>query len=193
MSSAKDRLARILAERRAKAAEDSNGTQGGTKSSTGGVPESTGLSEQTTRGHSETGTREEKHVPNTGSDSSQQGTTGSSGATEGTGDSGSSVEVPSTKPVTPVVVPGTSEAHPLAIKLWELEEALDKQMPDRAQILKQIHDSLKTDPTVVTLLTDEAIGIIVKGLTDHTNTTIVAAPKKATAKRSQPLSLDLLD
>ena len=192
MSSAKERLARILAERKAKAAENSNGTQNGTKSSTGGVHASTGLSEQTVRGHSEAGTKQEKHVPSTGNDSSQQGTTGSSRATEGTGSSGSSVEVP-TKPVTQVMVPGTSEAHPLAIKLWELEEALDKQMPDRAQILKQIHDSLKADPTVVTLLTDEAIGIIVKGLTDHTNTTIVAAPKRATTKRTQPLSLDLLD
>lgn len=99
---------------------------------------------------------------------------------------------PTTKEVTQVMLPG-NEAHPLALKLWELEEAMDKKLENRAMVLKDIHDTLKADPAVTSLITDEGIGLIVAGLTEHTNTTIVAAPKKASTKRSQPLSLDLLD
>lgn len=182
MSNAKDRLARILAERRAqsgaaKSTDKSN--QGSDTDSTQDTLPDSGANRSTNGGTTETKLREATH---TSSDNNVVPGVPTPEPTQ-----------PATRKVTQVIKAGHPEAHPLALKLWELEEALDKQMPDRAMILKHIHDSLKVDPTVVTLLTDEAIGIIVKGLTDHTNTTIVAAPKKATAKRSQPLSLDLLD
>lgn len=184
MSNAKDRLAKILAARRAQ-----NGTVTQPTSNTDSEGSSR-TDRETSGGEGSTGT------PTTNGDTVHTSTTNNDIPVRSEPEPSPEVQAKPeevAKEVTKVVVPGTPDTHPLALKLWELEEALDKQMPDRVHILKHIHDSLKADPTVVTLLTDEAIGLIVKGLTDHTNTTIVAAPKKATTKRSQPLSLDLLD
>jgi hypothetical protein len=86
-----------------------------------------------------------------------------------------------------------ADSHPLFLKLAELEVAIKEKQPDMPYVLKNIWDMLKEDTETVTLLTDEDIGNIVAGLTQHTNTTIIAAPKKSTSKKSQPISLDMLD
>ena len=96
-----------------------------------------------------------------------------------------------TEPIQYMTAEGST--HPLALKLYELEEAMDKKLPNRTIMLKEVHDTLKADPAVITLLTDEAIGLIVRGVTEHTGATIIANPKKVTNKRSQPLTLDMLD
>lgn len=69
-------------------------------------------------------------------------------------------------------------------KLAELQEALDEQVPGFAYILKDIHESLRADPEVVTILTDEEISVIVKGLERHAGQVVVPAKaKKASSKK----------
>jgi hypothetical protein len=74
----------------------------------------------------------------------------------------------------------------------ELQDALDNSMPGFAHILKDIHDSLRADPDVVTILTDEEIAVIVKGLEKHSNiiVTPAKAKKAASAKSKTPISAD---
>lgn len=62
-------------------------------------------------------------------------------------------------------------------KMIELQEALDAQVPGFANILKEIHDVLRADPEVVTILEPEEISVIVKGLEKHAN--IIVTPAKA--------------
>lgn len=93
---------------------------------------------------------------------------------------------------TPASVLASSSQNPLLPKLQELEAALHQRLPDMPYILKHIFDSLREDPEVVTLFSPEEIGLVTAGMIQHTQTTIIAAPKKAT-KKSQPLTLDALD
>ncbi len=81
--------------------------------------------------------------------------------------------------------------HPIAMEMAELEQALDEQVPGFVSILSQIHKKLRADPDIVTLLSDEEVGVIVAGLETHTNVTIVApsAIKAAKSKaRKEPVS-----
>ena len=67
----------------------------------------------------------------------------------------------------------------LKLKLAELEEALLSAHPNMPSLLATIHGQLKKDPEQVTLLSEDEIGIIVRGLSRHT---AVAKEKKVTAK-----------
>lgn len=98
---------------------------------------------------------------------------------------------------TPTSIPPISEVQitpntPLTQKLTELRDALEAQLPELPYILKTIHTTLAQSPDVVPVLSDDEIGLFVQGLIQHTNTTIVPAPKKGTSKKSQPISLDML-
>lgn len=83
-------------------------------------------------------------------------------------------------------VPVTSKStHPILMEMAALEEALNKNVPDFANKLREIHIKLKQDPHIVTLLSDEEIGIIVAGMEKHTNVQIVApATRKASTKKA---------
>lgn len=72
----------------------------------------------------------------------------------------------------------------LKLKLAELEEALLSAHPNMPSLLATIHGQLKKDPEQVTLLSEEEIGIIVRGLSRHTSVAIMPAAKekKVTAK-----------
>ena len=75
-------------------------------------------------------------------------------------------------------------------KCQELEEALSTDLPGFPYILKDIHETLRADPDVVTLLTEEQIAIIVKGLEKHTGIVVTPAKAKKTtsAKSKTPIS-----
>ena len=67
----------------------------------------------------------------------------------------------------------------------KLEQALLAANPQMPLLLRQIHTQLKTDPENVTLLDEDSIARIVKGLTKQTQTeiaTIAMASKKTSLK-----------
>lgn len=78
---------------------------------------------------------------------------------------------------------------PFKHKLMELEEALDQESSDFAQLLREIYNNMSTDQNVVTILSPQEIGLIVKGFIKHTDTTITTAKPKST-RRTQPVSID---
>ena len=86
---------------------------------------------------------------------------------------------------------GAGEYEPFKMKLAELEQQLNEQVPGFATTLRDIHREMATDPNVVTILSDEEISIIVQGLARHMDTTVVVA-KKSSSKRTQPLTIDEL-
>lgn len=81
----------------------------------------------------------------------------------------------------------SSQTFQIKEKLASLEEALLSSHPTLPVILRDIHSSLKKDPDVVTLLTEEECATLVRGLKEQTATEIATAatkkkPKKALSK-----------
>lgn len=75
-------------------------------------------------------------------------------------------------------------------RMSELQDALDKSLPNFPNILKDIHDSLRADHEIVTLLSEEEIAVIVRGLETHANIEIapIAAKKAINRAKKQPIS-----
>ena len=69
-------------------------------------------------------------------------------------------------------------------KLARLEEQLLAATPEMPTLLRDIHTSLKKDPDVVTLLSDEECSILVRGLLKQTQTTITTSVLKAPRKKA---------
>lgn len=71
-------------------------------------------------------------------------------------------------------------------KLEELEQALLAQHPTMPQILRDIHRTLKAQPDQVTLMSEEEINTVIRGLEKQTNSYIAASVSKpkAAAKAS---------
>jgi len=78
----------------------------------------------------------------------------------------------------------STQAYEIKEKLAELEAALLASTPDMPLLLQRIHKQLKADPDLVTILSDEEAGILVRGLKKHTSTVITAAAVKAKPKKS---------
>lgn len=103
--------------------------------------------------------------------------------------------VASATPKVPAVpqAPSQVTGTPIGRKLEELRTAIEANLPELPHVLKTIHTQLAQDPETVTLLTEEEIGLIVRGLVSHTDTTIIPKPKRGSSKRTQPISLDMLE
>lgn len=72
-------------------------------------------------------------------------------------------------------------------QIASLQSALLASHPTMPILLREIHKTLKADPEVVTLLTEEEIGVIVNGLSSQTQTTIatsLASGKKGKSIKS---------
>lgn len=69
----------------------------------------------------------------------------------------------------------------LQIRVAELQAALLAADPMIPVLLKTIHTQLRKDPEIVTLMTDEEIGIVVNALKVQTKTEIVTTSIKASA------------
>ena len=72
-------------------------------------------------------------------------------------------------------------------QIENLKAALLAAHPTMPILLRDIHKTLKADPEVVTLLTEEEIGVIVNGLSSQTQTTIatsLASGKKGKSIKS---------
>lgn len=73
-----------------------------------------------------------------------------------------------------------------------LQDKLLSAHPEMPVLLRKIHQKLKEDPEIVTLLDEEEIGIIVNGLSRQTQTTI--STSLATGKKGKSIkSLGLAD
>lgn len=76
-------------------------------------------------------------------------------------------------------------------KVATLQNALLTAHPSMPVLLRDIHNHLKQDEEIVTLLSEEEIGIIVNGLMKQTQTVIIAATmKKGTGKSLKKVTLD---
>jgi hypothetical protein len=78
-------------------------------------------------------------------------------------------------------------------KMQELQEAIHGQHPKMPVLLMHIHKHLTTDPELVSILSEEEIGVIVSGLKVQTKTELVgtvARQSKARDKKTK-LSADM--
>jgi hypothetical protein len=81
----------------------------------------------------------------------------------------------------------------LKTKLAQLDEALASNTSlsfDLATELKYIHSSLKANPELALILTDEEIGIITKGFAKETNIVLNSPKAKKPAKAFKELTVD---
>lgn len=80
--------------------------------------------------------------------------------------------------------------------LLELEDKLNNRVDNFPYLLRDIHQHLRRDPEIVTVLSDEEIGLIVRGIKTMTGTVLgtTAAAKKTggRAKKSMPVTADML-
>lgn len=82
-----------------------------------------------------------------------------------------------------------NQAEQLKESVLSLQQALLNQHPTMPQLLRQIHQQLKADPTIVTLMSEEEIGIVVSGLKQQTLTTIATSTAKSKTKSLKSLSV----
>lgn len=75
-------------------------------------------------------------------------------------------------------------------KMNQLQEAIHTQHPQMPQLLRVIHKQLLADPELVTLLNEEAIGIVVKGLEIQTKTELVSVVLKESKTKAKKIPLD---
>ena len=64
----------------------------------------------------------------------------------------------------------------------ELESALLNAHPEMPTLLRKIHTKLKSDPAIVTLLSEEEIAHVINGLKVQTNVSLISAKKPAAEK-----------
>lgn len=87
-------------------------------------------------------------------------------------------------------------ALPFKNMLLELEEKLNNRVENFPYLLRDVHQHLRKDPEIVTILTDEEIGLVIRGLKTMTGTilgTTTAAKKTGgRAKKSMPVTADML-
>lgn len=71
-----------------------------------------------------------------------------------------------------------------------LKSALVSANPGMPTMLRTIHNNLSRDKDIVTLLTEDEIGILVTGLMAQTNTVIAAVAVKKTTKSLKAIGID---
>lgn len=79
-------------------------------------------------------------------------------------------------------------------KILSLQDALTTAHPRMPTLLREIHTSLKSDPAVVTLLSEEEIATVVSGLQQQTKTILAASvvKKSSQTKSIKKITLDML-
>lgn len=63
----------------------------------------------------------------------------------------------------------------ISLKILELDASLKASTPNMATLLREVHQNLRLDPDIVTLLSPEEVSIIVSGLSKQTQTQIITA------------------
>mgnify|MGYP000993066127 CR=1 FL=1 len=89
---------------------------------------------------------------------------------------------PAPKLTSVVNMDNAGEYFDIKLKLKELEEALEYEVPGFAQILFKIHEAIRLDPNTVTIFSDEEMGLVSKALIAHTGVTVSVSAPKSTKK-----------
>ena len=92
--------------------------------------------------------------------------------------------VPTPKMSSVVDMENTGDYFDVKLKLKELEEALEAEVPGFNSILFDVHKALSNDPNCITVFNDEEIGLVVKALIKHTEISVTTTAPK-TARRTQ--------
>lgn len=77
-----------------------------------------------------------------------------------------------------------NQAFEVREKLAQLEASLLEGTPNMKVLLRDIHRTLKSDPDVVTILSEEEVSILVNGLKKQTNTEIAVAAVKRKPRKA---------
>ena len=84
-----------------------------------------------------------------------------------------------------------NSSYEIKEKLARLEEMLVNQNEGIATVLRDIHTQVKKDPELVTILSEEEVSILVRGLKKQTATEIaVATVKKSPKKAMSKMTVD---
>lgn len=86
-----------------------------------------------------------------------------------------------------------TQADQVRENIAKLQEALLTAHPTMPILLQQIHRQLKDDPALVTVISEEEIGVIVSGLSTHTGVLLQAAEKAKGSKKGSLKNLGLDD
>lgn len=78
----------------------------------------------------------------------------------------------------------STQLYQIQEKLAALETKLNEAAPGLPTLLRDIHQSLKKDPDVVTILSEEECAIIVRGLKQQTKVEIATTAVKKGTKKS---------
>ena len=70
-------------------------------------------------------------------------------------------------------------------KIAEMNKALLLASPMMPVLLREIHNQIRKDPELVTIITEEEIGMIVNGLKRQTNTALVTATVKQSTTKAE--------
>lgn len=104
------------------------------------------------------------------------------------------IEIPESNSPAPC---GVSSSFDLCGKVADLQSKLLESHPLIPSLLRTIHTQLRSDPELVTTLSEDEIGIIVRGLMHQTHTELVSStpkPKSAAAELKKAVkSGNLLD
>ena len=129
------------------------------------------------------------------SDSSSESTGNRDGNSITTSAITSEVRISSPSPSSYLSLPDSGEVSfehlDFLSKMGELESALLSAHPSMPVLLREIHNHLKEDPEIVTLLSENAIGIIVNGLKVQTKTELSGSTAKALEKKGKKVALSL--
>lgn len=78
-------------------------------------------------------------------------------------------------------------------KLDELEQMLIESHPAMPTLLRDIHKLLKAQPDIVTLMSEDEVAIVVRGLEKQTNSNLVASTLKPTKAKKENLKNATMD
>lgn len=79
----------------------------------------------------------------------------------------------------------------IQLKISELQAAILGTLPNMPTLLREIHQNLRADPEIVTLLSPPEVAIIVSGLSKQTQTTITTQVLSGSKGKSlKKVSLD---
>lgn len=83
-----------------------------------------------------------------------------------------------------------NQAFQIQEKLASLQEQLNESVPNISTLLRDIHSTLKKDPEIVSLLSEEECATLVKGLSKQTSTEIATSmSKKGTTKSLKSMTV----
>lgn len=77
----------------------------------------------------------------------------------------------------------TTSDHPLSMQFAEMEQALLAADPTFKTILRDVHRQLGNDPELVTMMTEDEIQLVVRGLIVHAKAEIIEPAKAKTVKK----------